>query len=195
MARAKSWTKDIVCFETLWDPKRDVDAGTRVSVVQVFEVAARINRVRFSHFTCNTRGEFEHDLKVLRARRGSGILYLGFHGGPGKVWLNDGSDLSLEALAELMGGRFARWGVHLAGCDTLNPRRVKQARVRSFLERTGASIVLGYKHRIWWMESAALDLLIVDWLQWYRDMKYFWRDFRRRYGGLVRRVGLTAVPG
>ncbi|MBM3357788.1 MAG: hypothetical protein FJY54_08680 [Betaproteobacteria bacterium] len=43
-----------------------------------------------------------------------------------------------------------------------------------------------------WIASAALDLLLFDWLQYYGDTRRLWKDFRRRHVELIRRTGLKA---
>ena len=43
-----------------------------------------------------------------------------------------------------------------------------------FLSETEVLMVIGYKIYVDWIESAAIDLLLLDWLQYYKDMHKFW---------------------
>jgi len=43
-----------------------------------------------------------------------------------------------------------------------------------------------------WTESSALELLLLDLIQDYKDMRKFWNRFRKRYRGLIRMAGLAA---
>ncbi len=195
MARTKSWVKNIACLETsLWDEKRDFDVATRLSVKQLLELTARGTGAKFSHFTCSTQREFEFDLRALKRKRGYGILYLAFHGLPAGIAFRDHSEIELEALAEIMGRSFADWVVHFGSCETLKRKSVRDSRALNFVQNTGVSMLLGYEKSIPWLESAALDLLLFSELERYKDMRYFWRGFQKRYGQLIRRVGLVAVP-
>jgi hypothetical protein len=49
---------------------------------------------------------------------------------------------------------------------------------------------MGYKIYVDWIESAVIDLLLLDWLQYYKDVRKFWDNFRRAYRNLVRLTGL-----
>ncbi len=125
---------------------------------------------------------------LLKKRRGYGILYLAFHGSPGKILLN-GSSLSIETLAEIMGKGFTNWVVYFGSCATIN---VKEDRILNFMESTGILMVMGYDRPIDWLSSTALDLFLLDSVQSYRDMRKFWNFFRRNYQGMMEVIGLKA---
>jgi hypothetical protein len=100
-------------------------------------------------------------------------LYLAFHGKPGKIILN-GSSVDLEMLAGLMGKGFSNRIVYFGSCATIN---VKEDRIFDFMNLTGTLMVMGYDRPIDWLSSTALDLLLFDCLQCYKDMRKFWNFF------------------
>jgi len=89
----------------------------------------------------------------------------------------------------MMGTRFAGWAVHFGSCSTIS---VPPTRLRRFIAATRASVVLGSETDVNWIASAALDLLLFDWFQYYGDMRRLWRDFRKDYAALIRSTGLRA---
>jgi hypothetical protein len=156
--------------------------------VPLLELTSKVDEVKFAYLSCNTEGELKHNLKKLRRKRGYGILYLACHGRPGEIVLDE-SSVDLEELAALMGDGFTNWVMHFGSCATIN---VEPARISKFIGDTQVSMVLGYRIDVDWIDSAAVDLLLFDWLQEYRDMHRFWAHFKQRYRGLVSASGLRA---
>jgi hypothetical protein len=186
-AKSKAHKKNIVCLESLWDH----DMENRLTVLPVLELTSKISGTKSILLTCNTVEEFSHNLKMLKRKSGYGILYFAFHGFPGG-FLIDGSPVELEAVAELMGKGFSKWVVYFGSCETTKTRRW---RISDFMARTGVSMVLGYKRWVDWVESAALDLMLLNRMQDYKDMRKFWGFFQRRYGPLIQITGLEAFHG
>ena len=115
-------------------------------------------------------------------------MYLAFHGKPGKIILN-GSSVDMETLAGFMGKSFRYWIVYFGSCATIN---VKKDRIFDFMNVTGTLMVMGYDRPIDWLSSTALDLLLLDCLQCYKDMRKFWNFFRKNYQGMAKIIGLKA---
>ena len=184
MGRARSHKKNIACVEALWDGNIE----SRLSVVPLLELASRVDDVRFSYLTCNTEEELKYNLGKLKNRRGYGILYLSCHGRPGELVL-DQAAVDVEKLSQYMGDGFANWVVHFGSCATIN---IPQARISRFITVTEVSMVVGYKTDVDWIDSAAVDLLLFDRLQEYRDMHRFWVQFKRRYRDVIGVTGLRA---
>jgi len=187
MARARDHRKNIACLESLWSS----DVENRLSVVPILELVSKVNGIRYTYLTCNTREELSYNLGKLGKRRGYRILYLSLHGKPGEIIL-DGGRTDLESLADMMGARFAGWAVHFGTCATID---VPPARLRRFMRATKVAMLLGYRTDVNWIASAALDLLLFDWFQYYDDTRRLWRDFRKDYAELIRQTGLEAFHG
>ena len=184
MTRARNHRKNIACLESLWNS----DVENRLSVVPILELVCRINKIRYTYLTCNTCEELAHNLPKLARGRGYRILYLSFHGKPGQVLL-DGATTDLEALAAMMGKGFAGWAVHFGSCSTID---VPRPRIRKFMAATGVTIVLGYRKDVNWIATAALDLILFDWFQYYGDTRRLWQDFKKKNGEMIEQTGLNA---
>ena len=184
MALTKNYRKNIACLESFWDD----DIENRLTVAPILELLSKRNRIKFTLLTCNTREELEHNLTLLRKRKGYGILSLAFDGQPGRILLN-GSPLNIETLAEIMVKGFTNRIIYFGSCATIN---VKEERILNFMKSTGILMVMGYDRSIDWLSSTALDLFLLDCLQCYRDMRKFWNFFRRNYQGMTEIIGLKA---
>ena len=182
MAKSRDHRKNIACLESLWNS----DIEYRLSVVPILELVTRMNGIKYTRLTCNTREELAYNLRKLGQRRGYRILYLSLHGKPGELLL-DGARTDLESLAAMMGTGFAGWAVHFGSCSTIDAPR---ARIRRFMAATKVATVLGYQGDVNWIASAALDLLLFDWFQYYSDTRRMWKDFRKDYASLITQTGL-----
>ena len=187
MERVKTKKKDIACLESLWDS----DIEQPLTVAPILGVIAKRHHVRVSHLTCNTKEELEFSIKELPSRSSYRILYLAFHGMPGKIELGDGSIVTLEELAGLMETKFKGWVVHFGTCGTLSAGRKQLQR---FLESTQTSLLIGYKGGVDWVDSAAMDLIVLDWLQEFKNLRALWNQIRIDYAGLIQLTGLTVFP-
>ena len=182
MVRSKTYKKNIACLESLWDH----DIETRLSVFPLLEITSKRNSIKTIFLTSNTQEELEHNLLMVKRRRDYGILYLAFHGYPGGIFIDD-IPVTIEILAFLMGKAFRGWVVHFGCCETM---KIPKWRVLNFVTETGVLMVSGYKRMVDWVESSALDLLFLDRVQDYRDMRKFWNRFRKAHRDLVRLTGL-----
>ena len=92
------------------------------------------------------------------------ILYLAFHGEPGKIHLSKRKKRSLEDIASIISGSCANRVIIFSSCSVL---RANQKFISEFLKKTGALAVIGYKSNVDWIRSVALDLLLIETLQNY----------------------------
>jgi hypothetical protein len=191
MPRFKKYEKHIACLESLWD----AEVENKLSVAPMLDLLSRLLEIKYTHLTCNTLTEFEFNLGKIPRKTKYRILYLGFHGSPGEIHMADGSKLSLEELADKMGSRFKDWIIHFGSCGTLADCDKKNERLTAFMQKTGVSLIIGYKLDVDWTESAALDMLILDWLQQYRNMKTFTEKVESLYPDLAGATGLCFFSG
>ena len=161
---AKSKRRGIYCIETVWFGTKD-QTSVR-PMLQLLEPS--FLQVPFIHRTAQTKREFRLNLRKWLELPPSEfpILYLGYHGRPGRVEFEDenGSEMTFnsvgERLAEL--GRCNYRLIHFASCSTLD---LSDDVAENFLCRTGASAASGFKKEVDWMESMALDLFLLEGLQ------------------------------
>jgi hypothetical protein len=188
---SKNSAKNIACLEALWDDNLE----QRISASALLDLAAKINEVKFTLLSCNTREEFEFNINKLcisRIKKHYGVLYFVFHGEPGWISLSNEVSLSLEELADIMGDRFKGWIVHFSSCSTL---AIKENRLKKFIRKTKVSLVIGYTKNMSWSECMAMDLLLFENIANYKrlwDMKKF---VGSRYEALVKMTGLRFCSG
>ena len=182
MVRLSSCQKNIACLESFWT----YDVENRLSMAPVLDLLGKTNGTRFVVLSCNTFQELEFNLELIKKMRGYGILYLGFHGFAGGIYLPD-MKIKMEMLAQLMGKRFRNWIVFFDSCSTL---RVQKDRVFDFMAQTGVAMVMGYRRDVEWVNGAAMDLLVLNRLHQYKSMGRFWTHFKKAYKDLVEMTGL-----
>lgn len=175
--------KNIACLESLWDD----DTENRLNVIPLLEVISRSWKIKFSHLTCNTVEELVYNLHLLR-KRNYGILYLAFHGSPGKIHLHNGDELSLRDLSEMMGDKFTDWIVHFSSCNTLK----KQSDAYDFINSTQVSIATGFTRSVNWIESAAFELMLFQNLQYYKSPKVACKTLLEKHQSLAEITGFIS---
>ena len=183
MKRAKSYSKHIACLESFWN----YDVVNRLSVAPILELLSKTNGTSSVYLTCNTMEEFKFNLEIYKRAKGFDILHLGFHGYPGGIYLPD-LKIDIETLATLMGRKFRNRIIFFDSCSTL---KVEKERIFDFISETEVMMVMGYKKSLNWIDGAATDLLVLEWLQYYKDMRRFWKRFGRAYRDLVRITGMV----
>jgi len=182
MTSARS--KGVFCLEGDWDK----DLRYRATVGPVLELLDRSGFPSVPHIRrdIGTLAEFEYYLGKWTQRRYAAypILYLGFHGGPGILKVGDqrSGPVTLAWLEEQLGGACKGRVIHFGSCGTL---ATHGNRLRSFLQRTGALAICGYKQDVDWMLSAAFELILIYQFQ-------FNALTRAGMGAVSRRVRSTA---
>lgn len=156
--------KGVFCLETAsWEPGiRD-----RSSMEHVLRLLETVYRVPYLHFDVGTREEFDFYLKKWAGAQFGDthpVLYLGFHGDPGGLWLGERREncVSLDEIAERLSGRCKGRILHFGSCSTLN---VHGNELNTFLRRTRALAVCGFKKGVEWLPSAAFEMLMLGQLQ------------------------------
>lgn len=192
MTRKKDQKKGVFCLEADWWGVKD-----KTSVEHILRLLESIGgyTVPYVHHDVGTREEFNFYIdKWKQSFTSYPILYLGFHGDSRGITVGEGRNnlLSLSDLAERLEGSCRGRVVHFGSCGTLD---VHGHTLNTFLERTGALAVCGYKEEVDWIASAALDLLVLGGLQdvSFRrtsSMKKFAEELRKDTApGLARNLG------
>ena len=190
MALLKTYEKNIACLESLWGHNLE----ERVSIAPMIDLIAKLNGVKFTYLSCNTREEFGFSLRGIRdshKKRDCGILYLAFHGEPGCLLLPDDDVLTLEELAILMSTMFRGWIVHFGTCSTVSTR---ESRLQNFIKNTQVALLVGYGKTIDWAESTSMDLILLDWMQCFKNMGSMQKMVQAKYRDLTSITGLQFYP-
>lgn len=165
------------------------EASTVVSVLEFLHQAPMI--VPFIRGDVGTKQELAYYLDKWNQRgyRDYRILYLAFHGRPGVIYVGDQrrGRVTLEEMAESLEGSARGRIVHFGSCDTLG---VDSSRIKTFLQRTKAVAVCGYKARADWITAAGFELLLLSELQenalTAAGMRAVKRRIQSKAAGLVR---------
>ena len=188
MPRVLNYTKNVACLESLWDS----DLENRLSILPLLDITSKTTSNRHIYLTCNTKAELRYNLGLLAGKKKYGVLLLAFHGEPGEIELAEKVFVDLEELADMMQKGFAGWVIHFASCGTI---KADEARLVDFVKRTGVAMVMGYTKKVDWTESAVMDLLVLRWLQYYKDLSALLRHLQKSYGDLIAITGFHAYPG
>lgn len=145
----------IFCLEGEWDS----DLRKRESVLPALELLERLGEIKFIHRDVATRQELEHYLTRWQQKRYEDfrILNLTAHGEDGALEWSKGNATTLDDLAEILGPHLRGRYVYLGSCRVLFDEKTS----RSFLEKTGAEAVLGYRANVGWLEGMALEVVML----------------------------------
>ena len=151
--------KGIFCLEGLWDD----DLKQKCSVEPLLKMLEMNGKIPFIHHRVATTEEFDFYLqKWKEARyRKYPILYLAFHGEKGSLLIGK-KKYSLKRLAESLQNACNHAFLFLASCKTVN---TSNECIEQFLQTTSARALFGYRTKVIWILSAALELLILSELQ------------------------------
>jgi len=157
--RRNSQFKHIFCLEGNWES----DLRDLSSVRPALELLSKRLEVQHIHRGCGTAHEFKHYLKKWAQKKYAHypILYLSFHGEEGRLLFDDGA-IKLEEVAALLEGKCANRLLIFDSCSTLH---IDLRLVKTFLRKTGALAVIGYKTDVDWISSMALVLLVLESVQ------------------------------
>jgi hypothetical protein len=161
---ANKAAKGVFCLEGDWED----DLRSRTSVRPVLQLLERCNdpAVPFIRRDVATVTEFEHYLGKWAKRKYDRypILYLGFHGDPGVLYVGYGEDgtVDLDRLEDILEGRCKGRVIHFGACGTL---ATHGNRWKRFFQRTKALAVCGYKEDVDWMLSAAFEIVLLSGFQ------------------------------
>lgn len=188
-----SRAKGVFCLETDWWGVKD--STTVEPVLQLLQQHAD-SRVPYIHRDVGTREELDYYLAKW-CQRGLAqypILYLALHGDQEQVWMGDGrrknSVVTLEHLAEALEGKCKGRLIHFGSCGTLG---IDGRKLTTFLKRTGAVAISGYRKDVDWFDSTAFETLLLGRLQdrafTKPGMAALLRQLKADAGGLARRLG------
>lgn len=171
---SKNGRAGIFCLETIWFDEVD-NPSTR----HLLELLKSLSGTQYVYRDVSTADELEFHLGRWVGRKTFkknhvldeyGILYLGFHGGPGEISVRsdlvrrpaDDDDVDLDRIADhlLEDAKYDCSGcvIHFASCSVLGA----PARVREFKDKVGAAGVSGYTRSVESIESWSFELMYLD---------------------------------
>lgn len=180
----------VFSIEGEWNPSQP---RNRESVKSFLTVLEDLGEIEWFHRDAATRAEVNHLLDRWSTTRGYGkykLLYLSFHGDAANgLWIpGEDSSISLGRLATRLKDACRGRVIHFGSCEVLN---VKPARLVDFRDRTGASLVCGYTKSVDWVESAALDMLLISYLAAAARPEQAVKKLRKNNPVLVEKLGFV----
>ena len=152
--------KGIFCLEGLWE--NDL---TKPSTIQPLLAFLKQNiQIPYIYRDCGTINEFEFYLSKFgqKTYRNYPILYLAFHGEPGRIFISGNKTYAIPEIGRFLEGRCGGKIILIASCSVLN---IDTRILKRFLRTSGALAVLGYTNDVDWMRSSTFEMLILSTLQ------------------------------
>lgn len=149
--------KGVYCLEGFWYG----DHRDKTSVAPVLELVHRFNKMPFIHHRCATKQEFEFSIRRWTTKSFHSkypLLYLSFHGEQGLIKIGK-EKITLDELANLLKDKCTGVVIYFGSCSTMD---INKRQLQSFMERTNAVAVLGYKEEVGWLPSAAFEILLLE---------------------------------
>lgn len=134
----------------------------RSSVRGIVELLAGVRGLQHLHKVAGSREILLRYLHQWSSHqmRGYETAYLAFHGSPGALWAGQ-DEVDFEDLKRVLAGRCEGRRLHLSGCSVgaLDAEELQDLR-----RVTRAQVITAYATDVEWIEGAALDLVLLDWL-------------------------------
>jgi len=153
--------KGVFCLEGEWNESLKKSSSVK-PILNLLEQWAPY-RVPSIHRNVATAEELRYylDKWLTKTYSDHPILYLAFHGDPGRIYIHDMQDgadyLTLDVMEDHLEGRCAGRIIYFAACATLD---VHGNQLNHFLKRTGALAVCGYRRDVGWLRATAFELLV-----------------------------------
>jgi len=190
--------KGIFCLEGDWS--NDLRRPSSVEPILELLDHQETHNLRHVHHDVATVAELEHWLRKWRQNgsRAYRILYLAFHGEPGKLLIGDlrkpKNVIDLDWLAGQLDDKCSGRIIFFGGCSVMN---IDARHLKRFLRTTGAVAVCGYCADVDWVVSAAFELIALRAMQHnafiVRGARAIHRRIRQQARGLVRDLDFRMV--
>jgi hypothetical protein len=174
----------LFCVEGDWA----ADHNRSTSVKPLLELLSQgaTRKLDIVYPTALTREEFAYHLLRWRRARRYGLLYLAFHGDPGRLYLGhrqrDGDAVTLDDIATMIGPGLSGRVIHFGSCSTLD---IDRRHITRFVRRTGMTAATGFAADLDWLRSTVFELLFLSTLL---ERRMTLRGARRLQQALKREV-------
>lgn len=157
--RKNTQSKNIFCLEGMWDS----NLKKQSTIEPVLQLLEKHQKLKYILKDCATKVELKYYLERwgLKTYLDYPILYLAFHGSENVINLAN-EDIELDELAEILKDKCTGRIIIIGSCSTMN---IDKRHLKSFLTKTDALALFGYKTNVDWVKSTVNDLLIFEALQ------------------------------
>lgn len=147
----------VFCVEGLWDD----DLANRGSVLPTLELLERLGSIRFIHRDTATPQEIRYYLERWLSRKYADytVGFFALHGGPTRLHLSSAHTVGLSEIASWSAGRCEGKRLYFGSCSVL---RASDTALGEFLRETKAAMLCGFTKEIDWIESAAIETVILN---------------------------------
>jgi hypothetical protein len=147
----------VFCMEGNWDN----DLAGRESVLPTLELLDRLGVIRYIHRHTATPQEMRYYVDSWLSRKYAGyhVGFFALHGAPTKLHLSTAHTVGLAELGSWMSGRCEGKRLYFGACSAL---RASDTTLTEFLRETRAAMICGFTKEIDWIESAALETVILN---------------------------------
>ena len=213
MPEAPKNAHGIFCLETIW-----FDERSNPSTRSLLELLEGLQGVPFAYRDVSTKEEMKFclgrwvDRSTESARKRSprpyrlgelGILYLGFHGSPGRIFFDEG-EVDLVKIGKWLTDKDNNYNcsgsvIHFASCSVLRAG----TRVKELKKKLGAACVSGYTKDVEPTTSWAFELMYLAELSWLLETKSVNAgtlgtlekkiNSKPEYAGLAESLGFTMI--
>lgn len=162
MKKANEWKK-VFCIEGLWDK----DLKIKSSIEPILELLHKeYHQMEYIYRNCATVNEFKFNIKkwMQKGYDDYPILYLSSHGRKKHIWLSNHNEVDILELSKLLSGKCKNRIIMFAACGIMDH---DDDTITTFIEETGCLAVCGYRNSVYWIQSAAFDLLLLEIMQEY----------------------------
>ncbi|MFN4083798.1 MAG: DUF6642 family protein [Bacteroidia bacterium] len=187
MKIAKAYQKDVFCLEGDWN----TNLLKQNSVQAALEFLKQNRKINYIHRHCGTLENLKHYTQQWQLKRYSqfSILYLAFHGKPGKILINK-IPVTLDDLAIILGPKCHNRIIHFGSCQTLSTdKRI----IKRFLRQTNALCVCGFGKEIGFIEGSVFDILLIDMFQEFKNVHTVYKNLTTNYKTISKKLQFKMV--
>lgn len=183
-------TNGVFCLEGEWHS----DLENRASVLPLLDMLERLGEVKAIHRDVGTKDEAARYLGKY-AQRGYDdyrVLYLAAHGDRGRLRWSNRNFMALDELGRILGTipEDRSFYVYLGSCLTM----FRTPQVKRLVIESGAKAVIGYRNDVYWLESAAFELMLLPLLANHSAKakpETLFKDLMDRHGQFARHLKLV----
>ena len=187
MRLSKSYNKEVFCLEGDWS--KNLKEQTSVQAVLMFLKQNR--NIKYIHRHCGTRENLAYYLKQVQLKKykNYSIIYLAFHGKPNEILVGK-EKVTLDELADMLGPNCHDKIIHLGTCHTI---KTDLRNIKRFLRKTNALCICGFGKEISFVEGSVFDILLIDMLQEFRNIKTVQNNINKYYKSLAQKLEFKLV--
>ncbi|HEX4514705.1 MAG TPA: hypothetical protein VH054_14245 [Polyangiaceae bacterium] len=151
----------VFCLEGDWYGDHNRSTSVRPLLDLLGQGMAR--KPDFVHRDVATREELAHYLTRWRRAKRFGLLYLAFHGSPGRLYLGHRQHtrdaVTLDDIAAMVGSGLSGRVVHFGSCSTF---AIDRRHIMRFLRQTGITAATGFATDLDWFRASVFEILALS---------------------------------